>query len=249
LTSISVDAVNPNYSSAEGVLFNKLKTSLIQCPGAKVGSYTIPDSVTTIGESVFESCSGLTSVTIPNSVTSIGGYAFYSCTNLNSAIFMGNSPTMGSSVFASTASGFTVYYFNGATGFTSPTWMGYPAVNMGAASPFAPWLLSNGFAYNANILTDPNSDGVNLLMAYALNLNPKSNLAGSMPRPVCAANQMSLTFYAGSEGVTYKVEASIDLQNWSTTGVALSAPDSNNLRTATVDLNNPSRFMRLVVSH
>ena len=42
-------------------------------------SITIPNSVTSIGKSVFSSCKGLTSVTIPNSVTSIGENAFYGC--------------------------------------------------------------------------------------------------------------------------------------------------------------------------
>ena len=39
-------------------------------------SVTIPNSVTSIGDWAFASCSGLTSVTIPNSVTSIGDWAF-----------------------------------------------------------------------------------------------------------------------------------------------------------------------------
>ena len=42
-------------------------------------SITISNSVTSIGWYAFEGCSGLTSITIPNSVTSIGGYAFSSC--------------------------------------------------------------------------------------------------------------------------------------------------------------------------
>ena len=56
------------------------------------GDLIIPDSVTSIGNSAFEGCSGLTSVTIPDSVTSIGGSAFYDCTGLTS-VTIGNSVT------------------------------------------------------------------------------------------------------------------------------------------------------------
>ena len=38
---------------------------------------TIGNSVTSIGDYAFSSCSGLTSVTIGNSVTSIGDYDFF----------------------------------------------------------------------------------------------------------------------------------------------------------------------------
>ena len=51
---------------------------------ADLAEYTIPDSVTAIGNSAFYHCSSLTSVTIPNSVSSIGNGAFYYCSNLTS---------------------------------------------------------------------------------------------------------------------------------------------------------------------
>src|SRR5208283_260579 len=44
------------------------------------------------------------------------------CTHLTSAVFQGNAPKTLKGVFRGTASGFTVYYTAGATGFTSPTW-------------------------------------------------------------------------------------------------------------------------------
>lgn len=63
-------------------------------------SVTIPSGVTSIGHSVFYGCSGLTSVTIPNSMTSIGNYAFSYCRTLTSVtVETITPPTLGSSAF------------------------------------------------------------------------------------------------------------------------------------------------------
>ena len=97
LTEISVEAGNPNYSSVDGVLFNKDKTLLIQCPCGKNGEYVIPNSVTSIWYAAFQSCRGLTSITIPNSVTSFdGGVAFYDCISLTEISVEAGNPSYSS---------------------------------------------------------------------------------------------------------------------------------------------------------
>ena len=50
---------------------------------AGLTEYSIPDSVTKIGDTAFYSCNNLTSVTIPASLTSVGSYAFADCKNLS----------------------------------------------------------------------------------------------------------------------------------------------------------------------
>lgn len=118
LTAINVNYENENYTSVDGILFNKDKTVLLRYPHAKAGSeYIVPDYVNsigsnafqdcgtqlnsivipdtaagTIGEYAFDGCLGLESVTIGNSITLIDTRAFWECTNLKSVI-IGNSVT------------------------------------------------------------------------------------------------------------------------------------------------------------
>ena len=76
LTEITVSPDNPNYSSVDGVLYNKNKTRLICCPAGKTGKITIPDTVHSIQNGAFSRCKKLTQVIIPKSVTSIDYGAF-----------------------------------------------------------------------------------------------------------------------------------------------------------------------------
>ena len=81
------------------VLFNRNKTTLIAYR-AKETSYTIPNSVTTIGEHAFSDCDSLTSINIPNSVTTIGEGAFISCNSLTSINIPNSVTTIGNGAFA-----------------------------------------------------------------------------------------------------------------------------------------------------
>lgn len=100
LTDITVDSANENYSSIDGVLFNKEKTMLIQFPnGNEKTSYTIPDGVTGIGAFAFEDCSNLTSVTIPDTITNIGDYAFFGFASLTSITIPRSVTSIGEDAF------------------------------------------------------------------------------------------------------------------------------------------------------
>ncbi len=72
LQAFEVAAANPAYAAVDGVLFDKAKTTLVQCPGGKAGDYAIPAGVATVGESAFSGCAQLTRLAIPASVADIG---------------------------------------------------------------------------------------------------------------------------------------------------------------------------------
>ena len=94
LTAISVDPLNSAYTSVGGILFDKEQTTIIQYPAGKAGTYTIPDTVTTIGDGAFYRCSGLTDVTIGNRVTAIGNEAFSQCSGLTGKLIIPDSVTI-----------------------------------------------------------------------------------------------------------------------------------------------------------
>ena len=83
LKAINVDDNNISFSSDNGVLFNKDKTKILCFPLDKTDKeYSIPKTITTIGESSFYNCTNLISVEIPDSVTNIEDGAFTGCTRL-----------------------------------------------------------------------------------------------------------------------------------------------------------------------
>jgi hypothetical protein len=121
LKAINVNSSNKFYSSDQGVLYNKDKTTLVAFPGSKTEAFAIPDSVTIIGEGAFSGCTSLTSVTIPNSVTSIGNGAFSGCTSLASVTIPNSVTSIGSSAFSGCTSLISVTIPNSVTNIRERT--------------------------------------------------------------------------------------------------------------------------------
>jgi len=102
LETITVDQNNTKYNSGNGcnaIIETNSNTLIVGCKNT-----VIPASVTSIGESAFSDCIGLTSITIPASVTSIVSAAFNNCANLKSVIFADGShlATIGAYAFNQT---------------------------------------------------------------------------------------------------------------------------------------------------
>lgn len=97
LRSITIASDNPVYDSRNNcnAIIKTITNELIQgCMNT-----VIPNSVTTIGNSAFAFCSGLTNIDIPNSVTSIGQSAFDYCTGLTSVTIPNSVVTIGDKAF------------------------------------------------------------------------------------------------------------------------------------------------------
>lgn len=93
LKAITVNESNIYFSSENGVLYNKNKSSLLKYPSAKEETFfSIPNSVTTINDNAFSYCENLENIAIPDSVTSIGMTNFYRCSGLTS-VTIGNRVT------------------------------------------------------------------------------------------------------------------------------------------------------------
>ena len=122
LSAITVDPSNSVYRSQAGVLFNESQTTLIQYPAGLGGSYTIPYSV-----------------------TSIGDYAFFDCTSLK-AIYFSNAPSLGGPNVFNGDNNATAYFLPGTTGWGS-TFGGLPTALWFLPTPL---ILNNGPSFGVH---------------------------------------------------------------------------------------------------
>ena len=147
LTSIVVEEGNPVYDSRNNcnAIVETASNSLI----CGCNTSIIPNSVTSIGNSAFDGCSGLTSVTIPNSVKSIENYAFIGCNGLTSVTIGNSVESIGSQAFRDCSELLDVYCYaenvpssnsNAFDGsYTENPTLHVPAASLESYKATAPW--------------------------------------------------------------------------------------------------------------
>lgn len=101
LEEFIISEFNPNYTvGADGAVYSKDMKELVVVPQALTGEFTVPDSVTHIGEGAFDNCSGLTGITFSENVIEIGELAFGSCTGLTKIEIPHGVSNLSTSVFS-----------------------------------------------------------------------------------------------------------------------------------------------------
>ena len=150
LSEFNVDEANPNYSSRDGVLYDRAQAVLLACPPAKEGELVIPDGVVEVGynntsifcgsSAPFAHC-GLTKVLFPASVTNVVvGFAY--CDSLSFVGYKGNAPLTGDYVMVNDVTNMTTYVIAGTRGWDGnpestaipATWQDRPLVAVPAQS-------------------------------------------------------------------------------------------------------------------
>jgi len=166
---------------------------------------TIPNSVTSIRDSAFERCRGLTSVTIPDSVTSIGEKAFYDCHSLMNITIPDSVIGIYNSAFESCTSLKRITFEGDAPFFWGTN------------------VFSN-ISGNAKVFINPDAiafgetlEGLPVIILEELEINTFSKSA--VPRrPFSQSTSPFSLNFASISGLTYIIEASHDLKQWSEIG-------------------------------
>lgn len=148
LAEINVQAGNSHYSSKDGVLLSGDGKSILWFPMGKEGEYTLPSTVTTVGDYAFRNCR-IETFHFADGLTSIGKYAFY-----NSSVKEVSLPStvkqIPTGLFQKCADLTTVHLGKNTEMLGDYVFDGCPITNLYISAPTPPYCSNNTFASSGN---------------------------------------------------------------------------------------------------
>jgi hypothetical protein len=211
LTSFTLDLPNSNFLYQNGVLFNQNQTFLIVAfPKCLSGvTYTIPNTVTSIGILAFLGCDNLTDIAISSGVTNIGNGAFAGCAGLTNMTIPNSVITIG------------MYAFNGCAvleNITIPT--SVTSIGDGAFENCPSLLVSSVISHLVANQTSNFTAGQQSVLG---NPNAHQLYSTSQIHNMAVGDLVLTKNVGGTFMLNYDIEQSTDLQTW-TPYQALSLP-------------------------
>ena len=148
LAEINVQAGNSHYSSKDGVLLSGDGKSILWFPMGKEGEYTLPSTVTTVGDYAFRNCR-IETFHFADGLTSIGKYAFY-----NSSVKEVSLPStvkqIPTGLFQKCADLTTVHLGKNTEMLGDYVFDGCPITDLYISAPTPPYCSNNTFASSGN---------------------------------------------------------------------------------------------------
>lgn len=148
LSEINVQAGNSHYSSKDGVLLSGDGKNILWFPMGKKGEYTLPSTVTTVGDYAFRNCR-IETFHFADGLTSIGKYAFY-----NSSVKEVSLPStvkqIPTGLFQKCANLTTVHLGKNTEMLGDYVFDGCPITNLYISAPTPPYCSNNTFASSGN---------------------------------------------------------------------------------------------------
>lgn len=148
LTEINVQAGNSHYSSKDGVLLSGDGKNILWFPMGKEGEYTLPSTVTTVGDYAFRNCR-IETFHFADGLTSIGKYAFY-----NSSVKEVSLPStvkqIPTGLFQKCADLTTVHLGKNTELLGDYVFDGCPITNLYISAPTPPYCSNSTFASSGN---------------------------------------------------------------------------------------------------
>lgn len=218
LVAINVAPGNANFTSVDGVLFNKDITTIISYPNSKSATYLIPQTVDSIGDVAFGGCDKLTGIVLPQTLKSIGNSSFNNCSSLTTINLPNSLQSIGewafqscglSSIYLSESLSFIgKYAFSICPNLGSINWpLSIPVINEGMF-----WRSSKLLTFDipATVTKIERAVFVNARSLITITANPNNQFYSSLDGVLFNKNKTILIAFPISKSNIYNVPQTVD---------------------------------------